>query len=103
MKIYTLIVRVYFEDKFDESIKYKVGSKLVLSDEERVNDLVERGLASIINTLEENDPSVPEYIKNITEEKIQNWDEKAFFVKAIDEENALELSAENPNIFYYWV
>lgn len=40
-------------DKYDNSILYKKGDELVTDEKERVDDLVERGLAHIVDNKQE--------------------------------------------------
>lgn len=47
---YKLQVDKLFVDKFDHKTEYKIGDEIIV-EEERKNDLVERGLAHIIEEL----------------------------------------------------
>lgn len=44
----TLKVDKPFTDKYDETIKYKVGDTLTIDEERRIKNLTKRGLAHIV-------------------------------------------------------
>lgn len=51
---YKLIIDVEeMRDKYDSSILYKKGDELITDEKERVDDLVERGLAHIVENKQE--------------------------------------------------
>lgn len=43
-------------DKYDESKRYKKGEELITDEKERADDLVSRGLAHIVEEIEEEKP-----------------------------------------------
>ena len=72
MKKYKLVADVYFQDKYDESISYEVGSYLITDDLNRVKDLQKRGLAYLEEVIEDtiiDDENNLKYDKNKEKEK----------------------------------
>lgn len=53
MKYKLIIDADKMQDKYDSSILYKKGDELVTDEKERADDLVERGLAHIVDNKQE--------------------------------------------------
>lgn len=70
MKKYKLVADNYFQDKYDESISYEVGSYLITDDLDRVKDLQKRSLAHLEEEIE--DTIIDD--ENNVEKKILNKD-----------------------------